>query len=286
MTTIKIDPDFKKLIPPLLEDERNRLTENLIDDGCRDPLVVWNGVLLDGHNRYEICTANDIPFETTSAPVYVRTKDDALDWIDKNQIGRRNLSRDDFNIVLGRIYNRSKKADGHRGPKKLDQNEPASTADKLAKEHGVSSATVKRAGKFAEAVEKVETEEPAVAAEGRKAVVTRARAELKKTAAPAEKESVPKSDAKLKQLPEVKRLFRSLSLADKKSFVTWADEQLPTIGAKVYWHAVANIDKALRRMYSKAPSDGCRHTLSSHILATVKRRDPKQYNLEMKGPVE
>jgi hypothetical protein len=63
-----------------------------------------------------------------------------------NQLGRRNLSPDAFKLALGRRYNRMKKRDGERGPQKLDQNEPASTAAKLAKEHSVSEATVKRAG--------------------------------------------------------------------------------------------------------------------------------------------
>jgi len=58
---------------------------------------------------------------------------------------RRNLTADAFTLALGRRYNRMKKRDGERGPKKLDQNEPASTASRIAIEHGVSEATVKRA---------------------------------------------------------------------------------------------------------------------------------------------
>ena len=50
---------------------------------------------------------------------------------------------------MGRIYNRAKKANGVRGPQKLDQNDPASTAERLAKEHGVSAPTIKRDAKFA-----------------------------------------------------------------------------------------------------------------------------------------
>lgn len=53
---IKIDPEFKALIPPLDADERAQLEANIVADGCRDPLVLWCDVLLDGHNRHEICT--------------------------------------------------------------------------------------------------------------------------------------------------------------------------------------------------------------------------------------
>jgi hypothetical protein len=53
--------------------------------------------------------------------------EDALDWVDRNQIGKRNLSPDDFKIISGRIYNRRKKNDGQRGPEKLPQFEEAFT---------------------------------------------------------------------------------------------------------------------------------------------------------------
>jgi len=150
---ISIDPELKSLIPPLSEDERSQLEQNLIENGCRDPLVVWDGVLLDGHNRFEICQRHGIEFSTVE--IDLPDREAAEDWMDANQLGRRNLSPDAFKWILGRRYNRTKKADGQRGPKKLDQNEPASTAAKLAKEHAVSEATVKRAAKFAEEVAKV-----------------------------------------------------------------------------------------------------------------------------------
>jgi DNA modification methylase len=158
---IKIDPEFQSLIPPLAPEERQQLEANILTDGCRDPLVIWNGVLIDGHNRYEICTKHGIGFETVEKEFADR--DAAMDWMDANQLGRRNLSPDAFRLALGRRYNRTKKADGQRGPKKLDQNEPASTAEVLSKQHSVSAATVKRAGKFAEEVEKTPELQKAIA---------------------------------------------------------------------------------------------------------------------------
>lgn len=90
--------------------------------------------------------------------------EEAKDWIDKNQLGRRNLTPDTFKLILGRRYNRQKKA-AHAGENQHtaggDQNEPhRKTAEKLAAEHHVSPATVKRAGEFASAVETVRAEEP------------------------------------------------------------------------------------------------------------------------------
>lgn len=61
-----VDLEFSAMIPPLRSDERLLLEENLLRDGCRDALVVWaeENILLDGHNRLEICCRLNIPYET------------------------------------------------------------------------------------------------------------------------------------------------------------------------------------------------------------------------------
>ncbi len=60
---LTVDPDFQKQLFPLSAIEFAHLEHSIIKDGCREKLVVWNGVLVDGHNRYDICTRNGIPFE-------------------------------------------------------------------------------------------------------------------------------------------------------------------------------------------------------------------------------
>jgi DNA-binding transcriptional regulator/RsmH inhibitor MraZ len=62
---LRIDPEFKSLIPPLATEEYAGLEESILAEGCRDALILWDGILIDGHNRYEICTRHNIPFETT-----------------------------------------------------------------------------------------------------------------------------------------------------------------------------------------------------------------------------
>jgi DNA modification methylase len=86
---IQIDPEFRSLIPPLSAEERAGLEEAIAREGCRDPLVVWNGVLIDGHNRHEICTRRGIPFQTVERQFDGR--DDVKIWIIDNQLHRRNL---------------------------------------------------------------------------------------------------------------------------------------------------------------------------------------------------
>lgn len=207
MHNILIDEEFKALIPPLSQEERTQLEANLLADGCRDPLVVWvqpapepgthkcyahdeskcdlvpeddvwhcrhcehnpaqqEYVLIDGHNRYEICTRLGIEYDVED--MLFDSRDAVMDWMDANQLGRRNITPDQFTLLLGRRYNRAKKAQFSRpgndnASKREDQNDPrdsATTAEKLATEHGVSPATVKRAGQYAEAVATVEKAVP------------------------------------------------------------------------------------------------------------------------------
>ena len=169
VTGIKIDREFQNLIPALSTEERQQLEANLVEHGgARDPLVVWqreveytnaglpcdSDILLDGHNRYEICERLGLPYEVEH--LQFDTRDEAADWIDRNQLGRRNLSKQDYKLLLGRRYNRAKKANG--GDRKSEgQNAPVKerTSAKLAKEHGVDEKTVRRAGKFQEAAAKL-----------------------------------------------------------------------------------------------------------------------------------
>jgi len=90
---ITIDPEFQSLIPPLSAEERAELERNLVAwGGAREPLVTWSGLLLDGHNRFEICTRLDLFMEERIATKDVVDRDTAIIWIGKNQLGRRNLS--------------------------------------------------------------------------------------------------------------------------------------------------------------------------------------------------
>ena len=87
---IKVDQEFEALIPVLTADERSQLEANLVSDGCRDPLVLWGNTLIDGHNRFEICTRLGIPFQTVTKEF--ESRGHVIEWIIRNQFGRRNLS--------------------------------------------------------------------------------------------------------------------------------------------------------------------------------------------------
>lgn len=87
---LTIDPEFEAFIPPLDATDYARLKANILADGCREPISVWNGTILDGHNRYRICTENGIPFSTVEISS-VHTRAEVFVWMYENQLGRRNL---------------------------------------------------------------------------------------------------------------------------------------------------------------------------------------------------
>jgi len=160
LVDIIVDAEFAALCPALMTDEYTGLEASILADGCRDALAVWatGNILLDGHNRKAICDKHRLPYKV--AYLRLPDRDAAIIWIITNQLGRRNLHPDAASLLRGRLYNMRKKGDGQRGPQKLDQNDPASTAERLAADLGVSAPTIKRDGKFAEAVAILESYVP------------------------------------------------------------------------------------------------------------------------------
>ena len=90
IAALRIDSEFRALIPPLTGEERRQLELNILADGCRDPLSVWDGILIDGHNRHEICKANGIAYAVRE--VTLADRNAAKIWIIRNQFGRRNIT--------------------------------------------------------------------------------------------------------------------------------------------------------------------------------------------------
>ncbi|HRW98318.1 MAG TPA: hypothetical protein P5280_02450 [Cyclobacteriaceae bacterium] len=155
---IVIRDDFKSLIPPLAQDELEQLESNILNEGVRDPLIIWpvgdTFVLVDGHNRFFVCQKHglDFPFKK----VDFKNDEDVRDWMVKNQLGRRNLSQEQQSYLRGLRYNREK-SQGKRTDLTSDQNDlkSSSTSQLLASEYNVSEATIKRDGEFAAGVEAI-----------------------------------------------------------------------------------------------------------------------------------
>lgn len=156
---LTIDPEFKALIPPLLPEERSGLESMIVAEGCRDALVTWQGVLIDGHNRYEICQTHGISFKVEDKDF--DTRDEVKIWIIQNQFSRRNLpayERAKLALVLKPLISAKAKENQHEGINQysLCQNSDKPSIDtkkELAKVAGVSHDTISK-------VEKIETKAP------------------------------------------------------------------------------------------------------------------------------
>lgn len=151
---IIIDPEFQRLLMPLAPEEYAQLERNIVDFGCKSPLQLWDSILVDGHNRYEICTKHSIEFGVEYVDLIDRK--DAHDWIINNQLGRRNVTPEQASYLRGQLFNREKKP--HGGDRKsIPQIEglKEETAERLAQKFNVSRATIERDAKFAEAVDTI-----------------------------------------------------------------------------------------------------------------------------------
>lgn len=89
---IVIDQEFQSLIPPLSDDEYEGLEKSILTEGFHEwePIVTWNGTIIDGHNRYAICDEHGIAFKTVERDF--PSRDAAKIWILDHQMNRRNLS--------------------------------------------------------------------------------------------------------------------------------------------------------------------------------------------------
>lgn len=148
---IAIDSEFQSLIPPLSDDEYQRLEKSILTDGYHEwePIVTWNGTIVDGHNRYHICDEHGI--KPTQVEQEFESRDAAKIWIIEHQFGRRNLNkyqRSELALQLeSLIAAEAKKRQGLRTD--LLQNsakgsESVHTDEKLAEMAGVSRDTIRK----------------------------------------------------------------------------------------------------------------------------------------------
>ena len=88
---IVVNEELKAYIDPLTPDEHDALERSLLAEGCRDALVLWGEVLVDGHNRYGICQTHGLPFQTLQSSMF-KSMDDVHLWMIDQHLGRRSVS--------------------------------------------------------------------------------------------------------------------------------------------------------------------------------------------------
>ena len=158
---LKINPEFESKIPPLDADELKLLEENILSEGVViNPIITWNGVIVDGHNRYHIIQRHpEIKF--TIHEKQFEHQFEALAWICKNQLGRRNLTPEQKKYLIGKQYEAEKLGRGgdrkSENAKSKGQNvhliSEQRTSERIAQENGVNEKYVRRAAHFTKGVD-------------------------------------------------------------------------------------------------------------------------------------
>ena len=162
MQSIIIDEEFRSLLPALDKETYAALEDNLITNGCRDALIIWNDILIDGYNRYEICSKLRIPYNIVSMDF--DSREEVLIWIISNQVSRRNLTQMQLSFYRGLHYeadkiivknaggkNQYSEVSGQNDHKPQNQ----STMSRLAKQYHVSPKTIRRDARISGAIEAI-----------------------------------------------------------------------------------------------------------------------------------
>jgi len=177
LRTLIIDEEFKTLLAPLSEEEFTQLEENILAEGCLEPITVWNNTIIDGHNRYHICHKHNIPFRTRY--VVFHNRDEAITWICSNQLGRRNISEETKKYLIGKKYE-TEKSIGARNARGINQHTATKeeifqakkygaipshnrTAYEMGKEFNLSHNTVYKYGIYSKALDVIQKKCPEIA---------------------------------------------------------------------------------------------------------------------------
>ena len=161
MQEIILDSEFQFLLPPLDEATFRDLETAILEYGLLVPLILWDGILIDGYHRYKICTEHNIPFETID--MEFGSREDVIIWIIENQISRRNLTPMQLSFFRGVHYNTDKKSHGDIDRVSAENAANAlnnasvqnahlrsgSTSGRLAEHYNVSPDTIRRNSKLA-----------------------------------------------------------------------------------------------------------------------------------------
>jgi hypothetical protein len=152
---ITVNPELLAYIDPLTPEEHEALERSLLNEGCRDALVLWGEVLVDGHNRFGICTQHGIPFNTVQNTRF-KSMDDVHLWMIDQHLGRRSVS--DFQrgvlalrkkeILTARVAPVTLDTTAEPDAAPAPAPEPPATRESMAKAARVSSNTISQIEKI------------------------------------------------------------------------------------------------------------------------------------------
>ena len=167
---LKVDLEFRNLILPLGESERRELETSILAEGCREPICIWYTTIIDGYNRYEICTQNQIPFQTRK--MFFKNREEVVIWICTKQLERRNISEMARRYLIGKQYEMEKILGAHNAAGTDQYKERKTqgtqshivtesqyeksvcrTQDRIGREYRLSNATIGRYGAYTRAID-------------------------------------------------------------------------------------------------------------------------------------
>ena len=302
---LTIDPEFEAKCPPLTEDELSQLEENILEEGLvLMPLIVWNDTIVDGHNRYRIAQAHPgISFRTHEKQFSNRYE--ALSWICKNQLGRRNLTPMQKKYLVGERYDAEKNITSFNGNQHtlsresgLGQNDPDQkahgTRTKVAKETNTSESYVKRADQYAKGINAAEEVLPGIKndlllgkykpRETDVAAIARASPEERREKAEklrvipekkpkADKDSAQSSPKRRRQdYAEIDQIYDELK-APKR-----ADEDSAMVSLR---YVARNMVETCDVLFTNFPGLLAKPTYKAQVIETM--QEPKQYILKLEG---
>ena len=145
---ITVNEELLAYIDPLTEDEKSALERSILAEGCRDALVLWGDVLVDGHNRYAICSKHGITFNTVQSQLF-QSMDDVHLWMIEQHLGRRSLS--DFQRGVLALRKKGILAAHNKPPTDaapVPAPEPKVSREAVAKEARISANTISQIEKI------------------------------------------------------------------------------------------------------------------------------------------
>lgn len=169
---ILILPALKELIKPLSSDEYDGLKQNILQNGCQDSLKIWQTtqrfideqsetdeevfVLIDGHNRHQICKETNTPFNITL--MKFESLDSVKDWMVLLQLNRRNVSPNELSYYRGLLYRNALKEDASNMDAPKSDEQTVKKSVQLAQKFKVDEKTIRRDGDFSDGINNLSDE--------------------------------------------------------------------------------------------------------------------------------
>lgn len=235
---LKIIPELENLFPPLEKNVFEGLEKDICENGCKQALIIWDGIIVDGHNRYTICQKHDIPFKTET--MEFDSVDQAQFWAWKQQEFRRNLTSYQrtklalkFKPMIAEQAREMKvkggKEKGKNKKKQLPQNSGEAkhgteTMEQLAKMAGVSRDTVSRVEFLEKHADEATKEKLGKGETSINKEYTRVKAETKTAESTAKKTRKPR---KIKTVDEIDLTPASVKLSNAEAEQAEADGYTP-----------------------------------------------------------